>query len=62
VGHKCEVSVTGHQEFNGKTYPNTFIGKYCDVLMSWQKESGESPSIPNHVPKSNVDTSEELPF
>lgn len=54
---KCfEVSVTGHNDYNGKTYPNTFMRKFKDTPLDWMKASEPAPE------KSSVDSKEELPF
>lgn len=62
VGMQFEVAVTGHREYNGKMYPNTFLGKCCDTLLPWQKETVSSTPVKNYAPKSGVDPKEELPF
>lgn len=62
VGKRCEVSVTGHRDYNGKTYANTFIGKYVDTPFDWMKAAAPAGNFTNHAPKAKIDSSEELPF
>jgi hypothetical protein len=55
VGKKFEISVTGHQEWNGKEYPNTFLNGYLDMPNA----------AVQHIPtksEGTVDGSEEIPF
>jgi hypothetical protein len=52
VGKKLEVSVTGHQTFNDKTYENTFVTGHGDV----------EKVIAKAAVGAGVNTSEEIPF
>lgn len=54
VGGKFEVSVTGHDTYNEKTYEKTFITGLPEA----------DTGLKNHAPQtaSNVDQSEEIPF
>lgn len=55
VNKKFNVSVTGHNEYNGKEYPNTFLSGYADA---------PNLAIQTEPPKASesFDSSEEIPF
>lgn len=63
VGKKIEMSVTGHQEYNGKTYENVFITKYLDVVNeAIQKKTDNVVIAKAKTTPQTVDTNEEIPF
>lgn len=68
VGKKFEVSVTGHQEYNGKEYPNTFLHHYVDVpneaiqKVDRTDAKGATNGPAPGTNSSGVDQNEEIPF
>lgn len=58
VGKKFEVAVTGHDEFNGKTYENTFLSGYIDTPNT-SVQTMDAAGIPRPT---TIDAEEPLPF
>lgn len=58
LNKKIEVSVTGHDEYNGKTYEKSFITGFLDIPNgAFQTVPAQSAAAP-----AGVDASEPLPF